>query len=395
MKRIALYVPALLEYCNRLAEGVRRLHEQRGGFELRDFRYQTDVGVTPRPPRWDRWQPDGIIAMVDPQTEVFDLLVRRSEPIVNTTPDCPHEVLPAVHVSFRSIGSLAAAHFRELGFEHFGFVGVDGYAGAAQRERYFAEQFAGDGHMLRSYSLKTNPTGGLDWMEEEAATEPGLLDLLGGAPKPLAVLALNDGVGRAVCQACRQLQLAIPQEVAVLGVDDTDLARSCSPPLSSIHTPGERVGYEAMRLLERLILGERPPGEPIQVPATELAVRQSTSLAAGEDDDIARALRMIRRYACQGLRVGDVVKTLSISRSTFEHRFAEAVGRTPGQEIARVRLERAKELLTTTKLSVTQIGAMVGYRHIGDFDDFFKRRLGQTPREYRKANTPSPPAVRG
>ena len=173
--------------------------------------------------------------------------------------------------------------------------------------------------------------------------------------------------------------------MGVLGVADVAAARECTTPLSSVRLPGEQIGFQAMALLDRLMNGESAPASPIEVPAVEVAVRESTACQVPRDFDFDRAMQMMRERACEGIDVSDILKTLHVSRKTFERRCQDTIGHPPGEEIRRVRQARAEELLATTDLSVTRVGRMVGFPRPSMFARFFKTRSGRTPRAYRRS----------
>src|SRR5262249_29800449 len=156
--------------------------------------------------------------------------------------------------------------------------------------------------------------------------------------------------------------LRVPDEVAVIGVDNDEfLCHLSSPPLSSVNTGAERVGYEAAALLDRLMAGGRPPTAPILLPPVGVVVRSSTDVVASEDRELAELIRFVRDNACGGLRVEEALRRSSLSPSTMQRRFKALLGRTPKQEILRVQLERAKQLLAETDLTVAEVAAKCGF----------------------------------
>lgn len=382
-KRIALYSPSELDYINRLVEGVLSYLAERPGFLLRDFHYgEVDFKVPRRGPTWEGWQPHGILCYIGRAPGLAQWLKKTGVPIVNTSTDCPHEVIPSVHGA--GAGRLAAEHFQSLGLEHFGFVGHQGRLGSRRLRESFAEELGRHGRKMLWHELATEPIGGLEALEEAAAAEPGLAEFLQSVPKPIGVLALHYDFARVVCLVCRRLGLAIPNDVAVLGIENHLSARLNDPPLSSICPPGEQVGYQAMRLLDALLQGEPPPPEPITVPTTQLIERESTRLKSRKDSIVKEALRLIEAEACRGLTVEDIADVLDVSRSTLHHRFVEQVGRPPGEQIARVRLQHGKRLLADSDLSVTRISGMLGFARSSIFGEFFKRQTGMTPTQFRE-----------
>jgi LacI family transcriptional regulator len=169
----------------------------------------------------------------------------------------------------------------------------------------------------------------------------------------------------------------------VLGIDNYAVARTSLPPLSSIHAPGEVVGYQALGLLDRLMRGEAAGNPVVEVPATKLVVRNSTGPRGAADSEIVRALALVRERACDGVGIEEILDDLHVSRSTLERQFLAAVGRTPGQELMRARLDRAKDLLRNTDLPVSRVAEMTGYQRSSNFSDFFRKHTGVSPSDFR------------
>ena len=230
VRRIAFYASERSEYASRVMEGVLRYAEDHIGFLIRDF--QDDLTLTPhersllteRPPPWADWQPDGLLAILPHNPAVVDWLRGGGIPVVSLGGDY-HNLLPTVHIDPVSIAGLAVEHFLESGYEHFAFVGIQGIVAVEGRCRSFRARLKELSQPVLWYQMQTNPWPGLYELEEKAASEPGLLEFLRSAPKPLAVLATSDYVGRVICMACRQLGFQVPQEVGVLGVDNSVASR--------------------------------------------------------------------------------------------------------------------------------------------------------------------------
>jgi LacI family transcriptional regulator len=188
-----------------------------------------------------------------------------------------------------------------------------------------------------------------------------------------------------VLYACRAEKLLVPEQVAVMGGDeDTLLCETCNPPLSGVALTSERIGYEAAALLDRLLHGGPRPTEPILIEPTRVVVRQSTDTLAITDPDLARAIAFIRVHAATAVRVSDVLREIAVSRSWLERRFQEVLGRSPAEEIRRVRLERTKQLLADTDLPVRQVATASGFASREYMAYAFKRATGLTPREFRR-----------
>ena len=159
--------------------------------------------------------------------------------------------------------------------------------------------------------------------------------------------------------------------------------------LSSVAYDGERVGYEAAALLDRLMRGEQPPPEPVLLPPKGLVVRQSSDIMAIEEPEIVAAVCYIREHACHGINVADVVEHVGLSRTLLERRMRKAIGRTPGEEIVRLRFSRVQQLLADTGLSLAAIADRCGFEHSQYMAEAFKKHFGLTPGAYRTSRRPA------
>ena len=201
-------------------------------------------------------------------------------------------------------------------------------------------------------------------------------------------MACNDLRAHQVLMACSDRNIAVPEELAVIGVDNDELiCELCQPPLSSIEQNSEGIGYQAARLLDRLLDGEAEPTEPIPVEPLGVVPRQSTSIVAISDADVAAAVHFIRTHVADGIQVSDVLQHVQISRSTLERRFARLLGRSPKAEILRVQLDRVKHLLSMTDFPLEKIARLTGFDYMESLCSTFKRITGQTPGQYRSNNS--------
>ncbi len=384
-KRVAIYAPALSEYAHDLAEGVLLYAQKHPDYVIRHFQFGSEAGEPVRPPRWRNWQPDGVVAFAGQQEESFEWLYSRGVPVVNTTPDCPRP-LPCVFAGHRSIARLAADHFIKIGFEHFGYVGVPDHVGMDNRGNAFVEELSRHGYSADRFNLMSDPGAGLNHQIEDASEEPHLREFLERCSKPIGIFAGYDGIARAVCTACQDLEIEIPGAVAVVGVNDSTIARLGQPTITTIRLPGEEVGYKAMEILAQLLQEERVRKKIVEIPSKLIVIRESTGQQVHREANVDRAMRLIQRHACEGIRVADIARKLGISRTTLEQHFHQIFDTTPGEEISRARTDRAKELLTETTLSIEAISQMVGYATVSNFGEFFRRRTGMPPRKYRQTH---------
>lgn len=331
------------------------------------------------PPQWlDRWNGDGIISR-STTPELAETLLRKKIPTVDLTDIYGDLGLPHIWTDNLEVGRLAAGHLLERGFRHFAYCGFSGHDWARQRLTGFREAL----HAAHSAAevLESPWSGNRDWEDQQREITDWLREL----PKPLGVFACNDMRGQHVLDACRRLELSVPEEVAVIGVDNDELiCAMCDPPLSSVVPNPRKIGYEAAAMLDRLMQGAPPhPYEQI-VPPLGVATRQSTDVLAIDDPQVASAVVYIRQHACEGITVDDVLKRVPLTRSVLERRFRKYVKRSPQAEIRNVQIKRIKQLLMETDLPLERIAELTGFQHPEYLSVVFKRETGQPPGHFRR-----------
>jgi LacI family transcriptional regulator len=204
-------------------------------------------------------------------------------------------------------------------------------------------------------------------------------------PQPAAVLAAYDFVAFQLLENCRQIGVAVPDQVAVLGVNNDELlCDMCDPPLSSVMTNPRQTGYQAAALLQRMMSGAKISPEAHIIKPVGVATRHSTDLTAVSDPHIARAVRMIRERACAGITIDELVKQTPFSRRVFEGCFRKLLGRTPHEQVLRTKIERVKTLLTETDLNLARIAERSGFAYVEYMSVAFKRATGLPPSAYRR-----------
>jgi len=198
-------------------------------------------------------------------------------------------------------------------------------------------------------------------------------------------MAANDKRARHVLEACHTYDLRVPEEVAVIGVDNDDLLCELSTPqLSSIEQDAKRIGYEAIALLDRMMGGEKPRQRHFLIDPLGVVTRRSTDILAVEDRLVARTMTFIQSGAARGIRVRDVVNDLEVSRSGLETRFKAAMGYTIHAAIRKAQLQRARRMITETNLPMKEIAAGTGFKSVQHMTTLFGKAFGQTPARYRK-----------
>lgn len=326
------------------------------------------------------WRGDGVIARIStPKTA--DALLRAGVPVVNVSSISlagRAAAVPRVCSDVAASGTLAARHLLDRGFRHFGHVGLLKPSYVREQREAFARALAEKGCPCHVLALGDRP--------EVADVPRALIDWLRKLPKPVGVLTWNNSQGRAVIHACRLAGLLVPEDVAVLsGNDDPLLCECCLPQLSAIAVATARIGETAAELLERLMRGRAIPRAPVLVPPIGIIARQSTDALLIKNPTLLQALGYIREHATEPIRVDDVLRAVPIARRSLERFFQESLGRSPAEEIRRVRLERAKHLLATTDLPIPKVAQASGFGTGEYLATLMRREVGMTPLKYRAA----------
>lgn len=322
------------------------------------------------------YQPDGVIAQLANPAQMKPY-TGSGLPIVNISARC-EVALPTVRVDDEAVGRMAAQHLLDLGLRHFGFVEAAGVRGdLTQRARGFARRVAEAGHRCHRLRipLSRKPKAFIDrfgpWLDR--------------FPKPCGLMTTNDAAALQIATACRVLDVPVPEEVALIGVDNDPLVcEHATPPLSSVELPLAKIGFEAAAALERLMDGDHVEPTPRRLPPVGVVVRRSTDLVAVDDPHVSRMLRYIRDHACEGITVADVVRQAPITRRWAEKRFRDTLGRTPAEEIRRVRIEHAEACLTQTDLTLAEVAFRCGFANHTRFGVVFRQVTGTTPAAFRR-----------
>lgn len=376
---VVLLIETASIHARHILSGIARYLKAHRPWSLFFFEYGELGGALPR---WLlNWRGDGIICRFRTPPYLFKHLTQLKMPMVNLNDFYSNPWLPLIRSDDEAIGRLALEHLRQRCFRHFAFCGFTGLDWSQRRCNGFRNALNGGEIFAGAYESAWSIHQSREWEGEQEDIERWLRSL----PKPVGVLASNDGRGRQVVDACQRASLAVPDEVAVIGVDDDALlCELCNPPLSSVVPDSERIGYEAAALLDQLMGGERPPLRQWLIPPLGIAPRQSTDVLTIDDADLTAAVRYIREHACQGITVQDVLKHVLVSRTLLERKFRKHLGHSPQAEVRAVQLRRVQQLLAETHLSLNHIAALTGYKYAEYMSVAFKRATGQTPGDYRR-----------
>ena len=379
--KVLLLVETTMAFGRSVLEGISRYR-----IENQPWSVQLDLReLLAGPPAWFRsWDGDGIITR-NATEDLIEIVLETGIATVNLSDIRDNNSLPSVLNDHDAIGRAAANHLADKGIEHFAFAGFGDHHWSAQRRSGF---LAG----LRDRGMQSPETVVLvhesDWDKATRSgwqeTQNDIVDWVQTLPRPVGIFACNDFRGQHVLEACQAAKISVPDEAAVLGVDnDHVLCDFCDPPLSSIIPAAEQIGYEAAVMLDQLMRGESPDVTHKEVAPLGIAERLSTDVMAIDDEDVAAAIQMIRLRACEGLTVSDILEEVPIARSSLERRFRQYLGRSPQAEIRRVQIKRACQLLRDTDLGLVKISQLTGFKHSEYFSVVFKREVRQTPGRYR------------
>jgi LacI family transcriptional regulator len=330
----------------------------------------------------DHWPAfDAAICAAMPSDAVVRQLNERCKHVVLCSAAGDPDVCPVVCLDGAAAGAQAAAHLIERRLEHFAFYSKLGRVGV-QRGAGFREALAARGFtpcdeltVHRSSLDRSHQRDLIRWLER--------------LPKPVGILAADDMDAHHLADACLEANLAVPEQVAIIGINNDDLlCEGAWPPLSSVEGDFTRIGYIAAQLVERLLGGEQLDAADRlhRLPPLGVVQRQSTNVLAVKDENLARAIQYIREHACDPCNVNDVLRAVPVGRRWLEKLFLSQLGRTPHDEIARVRVETAKRFLRETGLKLPDISYRCGFSELKRFYITFRNVAGTTPGAYRRSH---------
>jgi len=339
---------------------------------------------------------DGLLGAITARDEAR-IVESWKRPFVDVGLMVPGLRFPHVNVDNQLVGQLAFKHFFERGLRHFAFVGPTYGLYSTLREAAFQAATRQAGFEPRVYHIRFRSEQEFDPRRWPA--ERGLTNWLERLPTPVGLFVPWDLLGFQLIEACRQVGIRVPEQIAILGIDnDEATCKLARPALSSIILPAKEVGIAAARFLDGLMERRPPRQREILLPPCGVATRASTDVLATDDQEVAATVRYVRENPHLPLRVADVLHVVPVGRRTLERRVRQFLGHSLGQEIVRTRLERAQKLLATTDMSVKEVAIQSGFvsgRHLAVT---FRKSLGQsatkfrlTARQGKRTDSPGPP----
>ncbi len=377
-RSVALLIETSNAYARGVLDGVVAYVNQHDRWSI----FLPEQERAARPPGWlASWRGDGIIARIETD-EVARAVSRSKLPVVDVSAARHVANIPWVETDDHAIANLAANHLIQRGFKYLGFCGDPGFNWSKWREQHFREAVLAAGCQYFQHQSISRLDPHYSWNREKQ----GMTKWLRSLPTPIGIMACYDIKAQQLLDVCRELDLAVPEQVAVIGSDNDQLLCDLSdPPLTSVIPNSKRAGYEAAQLLDRMMSGQRVEPDALLVAPLGIQTRQSTDILAIDDTEVAAAVRFIRAHACSGINVSDILKRTRLSRRVLESRFRKYLGRTPHQEITRLRIERVKQLLSDTDLSLSEIADRTGYQHVEYLTVAFSKQVGVPPSHYRRS----------
>lgn len=328
-----------------------------------------------------KWEVDAIIAQFDDTDEVE---LFRQNGIIALAQDFKSRfsVIPNITSRYKQTGQMAADFFLQKGFRNFAFYGYKDVVWSEERCMGFRDRIVEKGFGDCFFEYQKQSLENLWYYESEPVA-----NWIKSLPRPVALMACDDTQGNKIMELCRVLGIKIPEEVAVLGVDNDEIICGLSdPPLSSVNLNIVKGGYEAVRLIERLLRDKDAISEDVVIQPVTIVNRLSTDIYATDNPVILTALKYIHQNLVNKISVEDIVRQVPLSRRLLEIRFKQVTGQPIYQYISNLRMERFAQLLLANTEPVADLAVQVGLADAKNLARQFKEWKGCTPVEYRKWN---------
>jgi len=375
---IAILVETSTTWGSGIVRGISNYAIEKGGWDLYlepRGRYE-ELALPPG------WHGDGIIARLTTPEMATQVTERRLPTVDVSWFNYGDDSIARCSANTTQAGEVAAKYLLERGFRNFAYV--------AALHRPVSHDL-----LMDSFEATINAAGfqctcytnteDVDHKEDWISSRQRLAEWLKGLPKPCGLLAWNAIRGRQIVEACRDVDVNIPEQIAVIGGEEDELTCSISnPSLSSVDLNPLLVGYESAKLLEQMMRGGDAPNATVRTDVGGVMTRHSTDILAIDDRMLSTALRCIRDQAYEGVTITDILRDIPMARRQLEMKCKKLLGRTPAAEIRRMRIQRAKQLLRDTDLSIPKVATAAGFREPATMSRTFRRELGETPSEFRK-----------
>jgi LacI family transcriptional regulator len=330
------------------------------------------------------WDGDGILAWLGAGDDLADFVLHAGKPTVDFSFRRPQLKFARALEDTTETARLVADHFLSRGFRNFLF-----YSDA--HNWIYDERGTA---FLQALKEADRPSQWLRWHESAAfctdrkawrRKREWLAREMKQVTKPVGIFAASDGLALEVLETCEAAGVAVPEAVAIVGAGNSLLAvDAMHTPISSVDVNMETIGYRGAALLDALLQREPAPAQPLRVPPFRLIVRKSSDLVAVNHPGVARSLRFMWEHCHEPIGVHDMARAASMSVRGFHQAFVDNLGRSPGSELHRIRIERAKKLLADSDEKIEAIAEMCGYQSGNSFWVAFKQATGMSPGKYQR-----------
>lgn len=328
-----------------------------------------------------KWEADAIIAQFDDTDEV-ELFQQNGIIALAQDFKSRFSVIPNITSMYKQTGQMAADFFLQKGFRNFAFYGYKDVVWSEERCMGFRDRIVEKGFGDCFFEYQKQSLENLWYYESEPVG-----NWIRYLPRPVALMACDDTQGNKIMELCRVMGIKIPEEIAVLGVDNDEIICGLSdPPLSSVELNIVKGGYEAARLIERLLLDKDTISKDVVIQPITIINRLSTDIYATDDPLILKALKYIHQNLTNQINVEDIVRQVPLSRRLLEIRFKQVTGQSIHQYISNLRIERFSQLLLSSTEPISELAAQVGLTDAKNLARQFKEWKGCTPIEYRRWN---------
>ncbi|UZD23909.1 AraC family transcriptional regulator [Algoriphagus halophytocola] len=380
MHRVILLLDFAEEYSKYLLKGITTFSSKNGQWTFcrMPLYYREMMGVRGIIDWAKEWKADGIIGQL--YNEMEEEFVEAGLPVIAQDFKERFREIPNITGSYRDTGRMGAEYFLKKGYYNFAFYGFNSIVWSRERAEGFEAAINEAGYEVNYYEHKKSHSAEM-WYYKSKSLSKWLKNL----PKPLALMACDDNRGVHIIEACNHNNIKVPQEVAVLGVDnDMTFCELSDPQLSSIDLDIERAGYEAAQLMDEMIRTGMNKGRDVNVPPLKVITRSSTDMYASSDSCVAAALTFIHRNIDRNILVDQVVREVPLSRRALEKRFLKITGQPVYKYITQVRMDKLAQKLLHSDQSVFEIAVDLGFQDSNNLARQFKQLMGFSPSEYRK-----------
>lgn len=347
--------------------------------------YVKPIGSERKSLHLKEWGCNGIIGLIDNQIIANEIascgvpiieLPGHSTKYILDVP--PHRIIQG-EVERKKICAMITRYFLDRGFFNFAFCGYRDPPWSLQHQKYFSKEVKKIGHKAIVYKPPHLKRENL-WPGEQDHLARWLLSL----PKPIAMMCCDDQRGREVIDTCATIEIKVPEEIAIVGLDNDELlCNLANPPLSSVELNARQGGYQMAEILDQMMAGKKLRIKTVLIEPVRVVTRISSDILAITNPLIAEAVRFIRQQAHTGISVNDVTNAASVSRRKLEINFKQILGRSVFQEIRRLQMEKVTELLRETDFSNKQIARATGFSAPEYMCQVFQKDKGMTMRQYR------------